>query len=71
MISINKNFDLDYVGLDTHKLVADSYEKDGVEVFHSKRLNELVAQGHLGRKSGRGFYEYTPTGQIIRKGKQN
>jgi 3-hydroxyacyl-CoA dehydrogenase len=44
---------LDFVGLDVAVAIG---REIGADV--PPRLLELVAQGHLGRKSGRGFYEY-------------
>jgi 3-hydroxyacyl-CoA dehydrogenase len=44
---------LDFVGLDVAAAIGAEI---GAEV--PPHLLELVEQGHLGRKSGRGFYEY-------------
>jgi len=44
---------LDYVGLDVAQAIGDTI---GADV--PSRLRELVADGALGRKAGRGFYEY-------------
>jgi 3-hydroxybutyryl-CoA dehydrogenase len=45
---------LDFVGLDVAAAIG---EEIGADV--PPRLLELIEQGHLGRKSGRGFYEYS------------
>jgi 3-hydroxybutyryl-CoA dehydrogenase len=44
---------LDFIGLDVAAAIGESI---GVEV--PARVNELVAQGKLGRKAGEGFYRY-------------
>lgn len=52
---------LDYVGLDTVKFILDSWHKSNPSepLFRpSNVLNQLVANGHLGKKSGKGFYSY-------------
>ncbi len=50
----------DLLGLDTVLHVAEHlHESYGSERFHvSERLQELVAQGNLGQKTGKGFYEH-------------
>ncbi|ORZ17163.1 3-hydroxyacyl-CoA dehydrogenase [Absidia repens] len=52
----------DFVGLDTMKFIVDGWAKEGkIEpalVQPSKSLDDLVSEGHLGRKSGKGFYDY-------------
>jgi 3-hydroxybutyryl-CoA dehydrogenase len=45
---------LDFVGLDVSQAIGESI---GAEV--PRKLVELVEQGALGRKTGRGFYSYT------------
>lgn len=55
----------DYVGLDTTKFITDGWYQNGKGlkgeklVAPSKMLNDLVAKKNLGRKSGKGFYDYT------------
>jgi len=44
---------LDFVGLDVSAAIG---EQVGAEV--PQRVYDLIDQGHLGRKSGAGFYEY-------------
>ena len=44
---------LDYVGLDVALAIGDALGLDVPE-----RVRELVAQGALGRKAGRGFHAY-------------
>jgi len=54
----------DLVGLDTALLVTDSlYRRLGSEKFRPCQcLRELVAAGHYGRKTGRGFHGYGKKG---------
>jgi 3-hydroxyacyl-CoA dehydrogenase len=44
---------LDYIGLDVAQAIGDAI---GLEV--PERLRELVREGAVGRKGGRGFYGY-------------
>jgi len=44
---------LDFVGLDVAVAIGESIDADVPD-----RIRQLVAGGHLGRKSGSGFYEY-------------
>ncbi|TLW92106.1 3-hydroxybutyryl-CoA dehydrogenase [Saccharomonospora piscinae] len=51
----------DLVGLDTTKAVADSMYEEYKEPLYAAPplLLRMVDAGHYGRKSGRGFYDYT------------
>ncbi|MBL8696057.1 MAG: 3-hydroxyacyl-CoA dehydrogenase family protein [Planctomycetes bacterium] len=52
---------LDYVGLDTTQFIADGWERrfPSEPLFKVPgELKDLVKQGRLGRKSGRGYYEW-------------
>ncbi|MFF1256294.1 MULTISPECIES: 3-hydroxybutyryl-CoA dehydrogenase [unclassified Streptomyces] len=51
---------LDLIGLDTAQAVADSLYEEFKEPLYAAPplLQRMVAAGHLGRKSGRGFYAY-------------
>ncbi|MBI5523959.1 MAG: 3-hydroxyacyl-CoA dehydrogenase family protein [Desulfarculus sp.] len=51
----------DLVGLDTVLLIMDSFARQGEQCMTGGRglVEEMVEQGRLGRKSGRGFYEYS------------
>lgn len=49
----------DYIGLDTMLLIAESMtDALGERFLPPQTLRKLVEAGHLGRKSGRGFYDY-------------
>ena len=54
---------LDYIGLDTAQFVCDAlYEEYRIRDYAAPPLlKRMVTAGYLGRKSGRGFYEYEPT----------
>ena len=50
---------MDQVGIDVHfaqlkKLYAETGEKPDMY----DQLEQMVAEGHLGKKSGKGFYDY-------------
>jgi 3-hydroxybutyryl-CoA dehydrogenase len=51
---------LDLIGLDTAQAVAESMYEEFKEPLYAAPplLQRMVAAGHLGRKSGRGFYRY-------------
>lgn len=50
----------DIVGLDVRLGIAEELERAfGARFTPPVLLRELVAQGHLGRKTGRGFYEWS------------
>lgn len=50
----------DVVGLDVRLSIAEELERAfGARFTPPALLRELVAQGHLGRKTGRGFYEWS------------
>jgi 3-hydroxyacyl-CoA dehydrogenase len=59
---------LDYVGLDTALNATISYQENlSPDFAPSKALVELVKQGRLGRKTGRGVYEWDESGNAIIK----
>lgn len=49
----------DIVGLDVRLGIAEQLERElGPRFAPPRLLRDMVAEGHLGRKSGRGFYEW-------------
>jgi 3-hydroxybutyryl-CoA dehydrogenase len=54
----------DLIGLDTVLAIADVLHRDiGDDKYRAPTmLRNLVAAGWLGKKTGRGFYEYDQTG---------
>ena len=48
----------DYVGLDTCKFITDGLKGDKL-VSPSKLLNDLVSKKNFGRKTKKGFYDYS------------
>jgi 3-hydroxybutyryl-CoA dehydrogenase len=57
----------DNAGLDTIARVGRSIQSLGAEhlAFTSDLIERMVAQGRLGRKVGKGFYNYTPEGKRV------
>lgn len=53
----------DYIGLDTHKMMNEAWKSSGDPdmqvVKGSHVLDDLVSKGHMGKKSGKGFYDYS------------
>lgn len=50
---------LDFIGLDLIKAIMDSWpEKSTGEQSRSPTIERLIGEGRLGRKTGRGFYNY-------------
>ncbi|RKO97977.1 Hydroxyacyl-coenzyme A dehydrogenase mitochondrial precursor, partial [Caulochytrium protostelioides] len=64
---------MDYVGLDTTKFINDGWYQSGKGLQGSKLtepsplLDQLVADGKFGRKSGEGFYAYGGVGASTKK----
>jgi 3-hydroxybutyryl-CoA dehydrogenase len=57
----------DLVGLDTRlRNLEYLHETLGEKYLPSPLLRKRVAAGHLGKKSGRGIYEYTEDGDVVR-----
>lgn len=53
---------MDYVGLDTNKFIVDAWLARGdpnLSIYRSKLIETMVAKGNLGKKSGKGFYDYS------------
>jgi 3-hydroxybutyryl-CoA dehydrogenase len=51
---------LDFVGLDTTLFIADAVFEETKDPRYAAPplLRRMVAAGHYGRKSGKGFYDY-------------
>jgi 3-hydroxybutyryl-CoA dehydrogenase len=51
---------MDFVGLDTMLFIADAMYDDTHDARYAAPplLRRMVTAGHLGRKSGQGFYSY-------------
>ncbi len=51
---------LDFVGLDVADAIGEALHADTSDPAHRPpgRIKRLVGEGRLGRKSGRGFYDY-------------
>src|SRR3546814_14089334 len=64
---------LDLVGLDTSLSILDALSDEFRDPNYATTpmLRRMVSDGHLGRKSGTGFYEYlSPRGSPPRRGNQ-
>lgn len=58
---------IDYAGLDTNVFVRQTLDKLGETclVPNSNMVDRLLKQGRLGRKVGKGFYDYAPDGKKL------
>ena len=61
----------DLIGLDTLKAIADALYAEYEEPLYaaSPLLLRMTAAGPLGRKSGRGFYEYQEPHDVCSRGR--
>jgi len=63
----------DNAGLDTCALIGQSMKALGEEslVSSSGLIEQMVKEGRLGRKTGKGFYRYTPEGKRLPSESEN
>lgn len=50
------------MGLDTNKFIVDAWMARGdpnLQIYKSKLIDQMVSKGKLGKKSGKGFYDYS------------
>ena len=54
----------DYAGLDVYQRVGQAFKSMGVESYAptSTLIDKMVQAGRLGKKAGKGFYDYMPDG---------
>jgi len=54
----------DYAGLDVYQRVGQAFKAMGIEAYAptSTLIDKMVQAGRLGKKAGKGFYDYTPDG---------
>jgi len=57
----------DNSGLDTQVIIGQTMTSLGLDnmVSHSDLIQQMVKDGRLGRKTGKGFYRYTPEGKRL------
>lgn len=55
---------MDFVGLDVLLKAAENMQNRGISIHIPETLVELVEEGHIGVKSGNGFYSYSEAGEF-------